>query len=110
MNKKKISKKRDFALTDIPRVNIDEKSLKEIKPEEHFKDTSKIAEALFQCLIENDTQAFIEILDAYLRVNRTRAARETKISRSTIKLALSKKGNPTLKTIAGIVHATAHRR
>ena len=109
MNKKKISKKRDFALADIPRINIDETKLKEIKPEEHFKNTKKIAEVLFQCLIENDTEAFIEILDAYLRVNRTRVAQEAKMSRSTVKLALSKKGNPTLKTIASIVHATMHR-
>ena len=109
MNKKKTSKKHGFTLADIPHININEKDLKEINPEDHFKDTSKIAEALFQCLIENDTEAFIEILDAYLRVNRTHVARKTKMPRSTIKLALSKRGNPTLKTIAGIVHAAMYR-
>ncbi len=106
MNKKKISKKHSFTLSDMERINFDESRFEELKPREYFKDRKKIAEALFQCLVENDTEAFIEILDAYLDVNRSRVAQKTKISRSTVKVALSKKGNPTLKTIAHIVHAT----
>lgn len=109
MPKKKISKKRSFALSNMERTNIDESRLEELKPREHFKDRKKIAEALFQCLVENDTEAFIEILDAYLDVNKSRVVQKTKISRSTVKVALSKKGNPTLKTIAHIVHATMNK-
>ncbi len=57
-----------------------------------------------QCLIDNDAEAFIEILDSYLRVNRSHVARKANLPRSTISLAFSKKGNPTIKTIAKIVH------
>jgi len=63
-----------------------------------------VGAALLEALLDNDTEAFIEILDAYLRINRTQTAKKTKLSRSTVQLALSKKGNPTLKTLAKIAH------
>ena len=47
---------------------------------------------------------FIEILDGYLQINRSRVAKQAHIARSTVQQALSKNGNPTLKTIAKIVH------
>jgi probable addiction module antidote protein len=74
------------------------------KPSAFFKAHDKVAEALLQSLEDNDAGAFLEILDAYLRVNRTKVARATKLSRTTIQQALSKKGNPTIRTIARIVH------
>jgi len=63
-----------------------------------------VAQALLDCLIENDTETYMEILDAYLCVNRTQIAQRTDLTRATITQAFSKKGNPTLKTIAKIVH------
>ncbi len=69
-----------------------------------FHDFDKVGTALLESLIENDTEGFIEILDAYLKVNRAEIAKKTGLSRSTVQHALSKKGNPTLKTIAKIVH------
>jgi DNA-binding phage protein len=109
MSKRKILKKHGFSLVNIPRINMRKVGLEEIEIEEPFKNQKHVAEALFQCLVENDTDAFIEILDAYLRINRSHAAKQANMSRSTVKLALSKKGNPTLKTIANIVHATTRR-
>ena len=41
------------------------------------------------------------------RVNRKRAAVNSNITRGTVQLAFSKSGNPTLKTIAKIVHHEA---
>lgn len=67
------------------------------------KNEHNVSEALLQCLIEDDTESFIEILDSYLRVNRSLVAKRTDLSRSTVSLALSPRGNPTLKTIAKIV-------
>jgi DNA-binding phage protein len=78
--------------------------LQKHNPDHFFKDFDKVGAALLESLIENDTGAFIEILDSYLQVNRARVARRGKISRSTVQQALSKNGNPTLKTIARIVH------
>lgn len=74
------------------------------KPSDFFKKHDKVAQALLQSLEDNDAGAFLEILDAYLRVNRTKTARETKLSRTTVQQALSNKGNPTIRTIAKIVH------
>ena len=110
MNKKKTSKKHGFSLADIPRFDIhDEKKFTEFKSEDFFKNHQQIGAALLQALIENDTEAYMEILDSYLRVNRSQTAKDADLSRSTVSLALSKRGNPTLKTIAKIVHE-AHRK
>lgn len=77
---------------------------KEHKPSAFFKSHEKVAEALLQSLEEDDADAFLEILDAYLRVNRTKIAKETNLSRTTVQNALSRKGNPTIRTIAKIVN------
>ena len=74
------------------------------KPSKFFKSHEKVAEALLQSLEENDADAFLEILDAYLKVNRTRVAKEANLSRTTVQNAFSQKGNPTIRTIAKIVH------
>lgn len=73
-------------------------------PEKSFSNSSKVGAALLQCLIDNDTETYIEILESYLRMNKLQVARKAKISRSTVQLAFSKSGNPTLKTLAKIVH------
>lgn len=105
MLKKKTSKKRGFSLDDMPTLKPNKKAkLKRHKPDQFFKDFDKVGAALLESLIENDTEAFIEILDAYLKVNKARVAKKANMSRSTIQHAFSKKGNPTLKTIARIVH------
>lgn len=78
--------------------------LKKHDPEKSLKNLDKVGSALLESLIENDTEAFIEILDGYLQVNRSRVAKNANMARSTIQQALSRKGNPTLKTLAKIVH------
>lgn len=105
MLKRKKSKKRGFSLDDMPTLRVNKKE----KLEKHdsgafFKNFDKVGTALLESLVQNDTEAFIEILDSYLKVNRARVAKKAKISRSTVQQALSKNGNPTLKTIARIVH------
>ena len=98
MLKKKISKKRDFSLEDIPILKVKKTAkLQKHDSDSFFKDLDKVGAALLQSLIENDTEAFIEILDTYLQVNRDQ-------SRSSMKQVLLKTGNPTLRTIAKIVH------
>lgn len=68
------------------------------------KNKNEVAKVLLDYLIDNDAETFMEILDAYLSINRTHIAQKTKLTRATITQAFSKKGNPTLKTIAKIVH------
>ena len=82
------------------------KGIKPHRASSFFRAHDKVAEALLESLEENDAGAFLEILDAYLKVNRTKVAKQTKLSRTTIQQALSKNGNPTIKTIAKIVHGS----
>ncbi len=110
MIKKKISKKQELTWDTISITNIDPtklRGLKEVRPANFFKNHAKVGEALLECLIANDTEAFIEILDAYLKVNRSGVAKKAKLARSTVQQMFSKRGNPTLKTIAKIVHYEA---
>ncbi len=74
------------------------------KSADFFRSHENVGKALLESLEENDAQAFLEILEAYLRVNKTKVARETKLSRTTVQNAFSKNGNPTIRTIAKIVH------
>ena len=105
MHKKKTSKKQDFCLNDMPIANLKSGIITEaVHPEKIFKNHKQIGAALLDCLIENDTEAFIEILDSYLRVNKRRVSRKAHLARSTVQQVLSGKGNPTLKTLAKIVH------
>jgi probable addiction module antidote protein len=84
--------------------------IKDHDPRKFFKNHEKVAEALLQSLEENDADAFLEILNTYLYVNRTKIAKEAKLSRTTVQNALLGKGNPTIRTIAKIVHkAVSHQ-
>jgi DNA-binding phage protein len=78
--------------------------------EDDFLDATKVGAALLECLVDNDTESFIEIIDSYLRINKLQVAKNAQLSRSTVHLALSKSGNPTLKTLAKIVHEASLRR
>lgn len=105
MHKKKTSKGRDFCFEDMPILGLHKDSkLKAHHPEKSFKNLNKVGAALLESLLENDTEAFIEILDGYLRINRSQVAKKANIARSTVQQALSRDGNPTLKTLAKIVH------
>src|SRR6185295_1744030 len=105
MDKKKTSKKRGFCFDEMPIVAL-KPTVKttEHHPEEIFRDVKKVGAALLECLLENDVKAFLEILDGFLLINRMKVAKKAKLARSTVQQALSGKGNPTLKTLAKIVH------
>jgi DNA-binding phage protein len=106
MTRKKTSKRQGFCLDDMPIVKSKKNVIvTEHKPSGFFKSHEKVAEALLQSLEENDVEAFLEILDVYLRVNRTKVSKETQLSRTTVQNALSRRGNPTIRTIAKIVHS-----
>lgn len=105
MTKKKTSKKQTFCLDDMPIIKTKKTTPKlNHKPSVFFKSHEKVAEALLQSLESNDVEAFLEILDVYLKANRTKVAKDAGLSRTTVQNALSKKSNPTIRTIAKIVH------
>lgn len=105
MPKKKTSKKQSFCFKSMQLANTKKRAgVLKHDPSKSFKNRKEIAISLFLCLEENDPESFIEILDAYLDVNRREIARRAKLSRTTVQNAFSKKGNPTIRTIAQIVH------
>ncbi len=62
------SKKQMFCLDDMPIVKSKKNALfKEHNSSVFFKSHEKVAEALLQSLKDNDVEAFLEILDAYLK-------------------------------------------
>jgi len=105
MTKKKTLKKQKLCFNDMPIIKSGKNSnLRDHDPSEFFKQHDKVAEALLMSLEENDVSAFLEILNTYLLINRTKTAKETNLSRTTVQNALSGKGNPTIRTIAKIIH------
>ena len=104
MSKKKTSKKQEFSLEKIEHINLNPSKFEKFNPNKFFKNDIDVATALLQCLIDNDTESYMEILDSYLRVNRSKIAESSRLSRSTVSTAFAKKSNPTIKTIAKIVH------
>ncbi|MGD0665411.1 MAG: hypothetical protein ABSA17_06750 [Rhabdochlamydiaceae bacterium] len=105
MAKRKTLKKQKTCFDDMPIIKSKKNSrLRDHDPSAFFKRHEKVAEALLQSLEENDADAFLEILNTYLYINRTKIAKEAKMSRTTVQNALSSKGNPTIRTIAKIVH------
>ncbi len=77
-------------------------------PMQYLLDTNKMGAAVMECLIENDTEGALEILEIYLdAINRTQFLKEAKIPRSTV-YNVFKRRNPTIKTLAKIMHASAY--
>ena len=106
MPKKKISKKRDFFLNDMPVVNLkNRKGILEFNPDIRLQKSEVVAHALWQCLVENDIEAFKEILRSHLEVtNKGDLAKKAGIPRRTLFRMLSPEGNPTLENLGKIIH------
>jgi len=95
-------------LQDGERVLKDEKGLKDYNPVANLLDTKKMGAAVMECLIENDTEGALEILENYLyAVDRTQFLKDAKIPRSTA-YNVFKRRNPTIKTLAKIMYASTH--
>lgn len=75
-------------------------------PVKEILDGKLFGRAIFECLQNNDPDGFIEIISGYLEVlNKSQSTTETKPSRSTLYDSLKNK-NPTIKTLAKLVHAS----
>jgi probable addiction module antidote protein len=106
MARQKISiKRRKYAksgsMTKLKKQPREYDSMKELLDEE------LISKAVWECLKDNDPDGVIEILEAHLRAkNKSKLAREHDLPRTTFYHAFKSK-NPTLHTLAKLVHATA---
>lgn len=70
-------------------------------------DEELISKAIWECLKEGDSEGVVEIIEIYLKaVNKVHIAKKASVARSTVYNSL-KGGNPTIKTLAKLVHACA---
>jgi DNA-binding phage protein len=87
-------------------------NLQEYDPVKNLLDVNKMGAAIMQCLIENDTEGVLEIIENYLyALNKTQFLKTANIPRSTVYIFFRRR-NPTIKTLAKImsafVHSSAH--
>ena len=106
MRKKKISKKHGFSLKDMPVIKLKSRAnIVEFNPNVRLQKPEVVAQALWQCLVENDIEAFKEILRSHLEVtNKDELAKKAGIPRRTLFRMLSPEGNPTLENLGKIIH------
>lgn len=106
MPKRKTSKKRGFSLNDMPIINLkNRKGIAEFNPNVRLQKPEVVAKALWECLVENDIDAFKEILRSHLEVtNKNKLAQKAGIPRRTLFRMLSPEGNPTLDNLGKIIH------
>lgn len=81
------------------------KQPREYNPTRDLLNEKLIAKAIWECLKENDPDGVIEILEAHFSAkNKSQLAREHDLPRTTIYHAFKSK-NPTLHTLAKLIHA-----
>lgn len=75
MTKKEILNEQKICFESMTPVNLKEELVKGVDYFDHdsssfFKNTKDVVETLLACLLENDQESFIEVLEAYLEVNK----------------------------------------
>ncbi len=105
MGKTKTSEKQKKSSRNTPTLRLKKNAkVKEYSPTIKLADEEFIACAIWACLKENDPEGVIEIIEAHLEaLNKLQFCRETEIPRSTL-YYLSKRRNPTLRTLARTIH------
>jgi len=79
--------------------------VRECNPTEELLDEELIGRAIWECLKDGDSEGVIEVVSIYLEaVNKTQVAKQTSMARSTMYHILKSK-NPTIKTLAKLIHA-----
>ena len=74
-------------------------------PTETLLDENLISRAIWECLKNNDPKGVIEVINAHLNaVNKVQSAKKSALARSTMYHSLKTK-NPTIATLAKLIHA-----
>lgn len=108
MDKTKTLKKRSKYLENLASKNLNKvKGLKRSNTLKELTDENEVSLAIFDCLLNNDPNGAVEIIQIYLNaLNLSKISKGEKLPRSTIYSAF-KHRNPTIKTLAKIMHATS---
>ena len=111
MAKKKILKKRNGSgkntWAKMKPGSIQKKSgIDEFGVSKRLRNKQDIMRALTQCLVDDDFEAFQEILEAHLQVvNKDQLIRETNLTKTTLYRVLKKGSNPTIKNVTKVLKA-----
>lgn len=75
-------------------------------PVQDMVDENFIGKAILECLINNDPEGVMEVISIYLNaLEKTQFVQISQVPKSTLYHSLKTK-NPTIKTLAKLVHAT----
>lgn len=86
----------------------DFEEIKEHNPSDYLTNPENIGKAIVECLENNDPEGVMEVIAIYLEaVNKTKLTQTNELHRQTVYSALKHK-NPTVKTLAKIMHSYAH--
>ena len=89
-------------------INLWQLCVMTFSPTEKLRDVKLIGAAIMECLIENDPAGVMEMIESHLEaINKTKFLKDAGIPRSTMYKLLKMK-NPTIKTLAKIMHAAHH--
>lgn len=81
--------------------------LKPYNPTKALLDEDRIGRAIWECLKNEDTEGVIEVISIHLEAkNKAQLIEQTNIPKTTFYHTLRSK-NPTLRTLAKLVHACA---
>lgn len=81
---------------------------KEHDPSEYLTDQNNLGKAIVECLENNDPEGVMEVIAIHLEaVNKSKLSKNNELHRQTLYSAL-KGRNPTIKTLAKIMHASSH--
>jgi probable addiction module antidote protein len=108
MAKRKTLKKRIISIENYQERQLKTQEgvdLTPYNPGAVMRDKAHIAKALIECIVENDMEAFKEILSGHMRViNKDELAKKTGISKRTLFRMVSPEGNPTLENASKVIH------
>ncbi len=110
MAKKKTSNIVKKSLENLSKLDLDKVSgLTRSNPLEYLADPREMALAVFQCLMENDPDGAMEMIDLYLKaINKLELRNKTNLHKSTM-YSVMKHRNPTIRTLAKIMYGSMHQ-
>ena len=107
MAKAKTSPKQKKSSKSMLKMNLkNNHELIAYDPVKEMIDENFIGKAILECLINNDPEGVMEVIEIYLdALEKTQFIQKSRIPKSTLYHSLKSK-NPTIKTLAKLVHAT----
>lgn len=89
----------------LPRAVKQDVEIDTYDPTKALLDEARIGRAIWECLKDGDSEGVIEVIQIHLEaLNKTKLAKEAGLPKTTLYHSLKSK-NPTIKTLAKLIHA-----